>query len=628
MKWDDVVIITLNDISITGWDALRFVEANCQPIAINTTWDGLIRVNTNSPAESTKDQDVRSLLFSKLKDKAESLRFKTGKDFESEILPLARAEWNVFNVNRARLKIEFIYKHDPRSKDKKYLTDPEISVEVAFAGNKHLLASTTTSVTIKGVVDLGVVDTGKYIFTPDYSKLDPCKFDTVKYTLTDHASLEQEKFIKQRKPFYSAELDKLDLQDKQAIYLYPGDDKTVTFEVEPLYQKVQLIAQCLLAIPDRIYQPALKEKIIDNPKYSVEPNQPPKKVVDETDSNLPKDIAVDALKGQWKGKYHGLLDDKADMNARVNLVKATLNYAYTKAKNDPTILKVFMIPECYFQGVYGSYLIEDADHLFTQLLNLVGGVQWRDWVFVFGTVNFTFGEDVREMMNYSPVIRGGLGEATGASGSGGEKDTHLRLLQKLVNSAELLDASELIKKGGERRKPSVNDAVQFQATQNEEEVGIILSRLFDETSYKEAEDKTDLEFGKSKGLDSGQWKQLQEELKKDVKALGLTRVVRSIRLCNIQKTSDTLSDWVYSGFKDKKTAHLSSNQVFLIKDNPFQKIFDTSIKQEWESYWREMLKPEVRFKPPLTKLNWNKPSDIMGSNVPLCFSLNLLIHPV
>ena len=67
------------------------------------------------------------------------------------------------------------------------------------------------------------------------------------------------------------------------------------------------------------------------------------------------------LEGGWKGQYHGLIEDKADIDARVKLVEATLNYAHTVAENDATILKVFMLPECYFQGRYGSYLVGDPD---------------------------------------------------------------------------------------------------------------------------------------------------------------------------------------------------------------------------------------------------------------------------
>ncbi len=328
--------------------------------------------------------------------------------------------------------------------------------------------------------------------------------------------------------------------------------------------------------------------------------------------------ALNDLEGKWMGRYHGLYSDLDDMNARIGLVEATLKVAYKRAAKDPTILKVFMIPECYFQGRYGSYLLDSEEgsvsHLFTRLLNLVGEAKWRDWVFVFGTVNFTFGEAVREMMNYSPVIRGGLGPA-GQAGGGGEKDPQLRLIQKLTNSAELLDQSQLLhhlkeagesdgdsKKDGENeenpkedgesdedskdekyyevrkngevvvrqvtgvkkkdyhesRTPSVNDAVQFQASQNEEEVAKLLRRLLDvDEDFKDLESMTytNRHFGEIHRLEPIQWRQLKDELEKNVKQLGFTRVVRSIRKCQVAGLPGYLSKWGhFSGYKDKTEA--------------------------------------------------------------------------
>lgn len=594
MKWSNVQITDEKDKVYTGIDALRFVEDKCKPIAINTNWDGLIEVNTNSPSASTEDKEVRSVLFSRLKGKVKSLRFFKGTDFAKVTHPVGRAIPNLINVSRAKLKVEFIFKRDLESPSpRKFLEDSIVTVTASCAGSTGPLTSTITLTedTNKGVADFGVVDPGEYAITPDYSKLDKCKYDWTDET--------------------------------RNVVLEPLSVETVTFEVEPLYQKVQLIAHCLLTIPDfmlvlseedkkkvefketdgkksfefksklepfgnwslglidsevkakaniKVLAPKLltmKKKENENAYWRLEDIKDSIKdkiEIGEQKGSDPdsyafsfkprfekKDYKLEDLEAKWWGKYHGLEDDKADMRARIELVKATLEYAYTKAKDDPTILKVFMVPECFFQGRYGSYRVEDADYLFTRLLNLVGDVQWRDWIFVFGTVNLTFSEGkpgidegIREMMNYSPVIRGGLGSADKSGGSGGQSDEHLRLIQKLVNSAELLDKSNLVHHDKEARVPSVNEEVQFQATQGEEKVGVILADLLDKNPYfkdRKSDDFKDGDFGERHGLTPKQWAELKTELEKDVKALGLTRVVRSIRACKIESTPDDLSKW-------------------------------------------------------------------------------------
>ena len=88
----------------------------------------------------------------------------------------------------------------------------------------------------------------------------------------------------------------------------------------------------------------------------------------------------------WKGRYHGFTHDKTDIDHRVAFVADTLEKAFAEADKDPTVLKVFMLPECFFQGVYGAYLIDDASTLLTKLQELVAPAKWKDWVFSFGTV--------------------------------------------------------------------------------------------------------------------------------------------------------------------------------------------------------------------------------------------------
>ena len=286
------------------------------------------------------------------------------------------------------------------------------------------------------------------------------------------------------------------------------------------------------------------------------------------------------LKGGWMGQYHGLEDDKDDMTERINLVKATLELAYKKAKDDPVILKVFMIPECFFQGRYGAYRVEKADYLFSGLLKLVGDVKWKDWIFVFGTVNLTFGEGIREMMNYSPVIRGGLGSADKRGSSGAESDERLRLIQKLVNSAELLDDNQIIPHKSQARTPAVNDTVQFQPTENEEKVGRILKKLITEEP----------DFGEQHGLKKEYWDYLKTEFMEKERELGLTRVVRLIRGCQIAETPTALSGWV-SGYEDIVMAHLLPAKCINVTWN---RLIYRLINDGWTKYLNATMSPGKR----------------------------------
>lgn len=622
-------------------------------------------------------------------------------------LPYGSAATNTLNTPPQGIVVKFIYKRDPRSKTKTYLKDPVVSVTAAFMESAPLPIETKKDAD-QGIAVFDSLQVGRYTVTPDYSKLDVCQFD---YDSTP-----------------------------QDIVLAPGETKTVIFEVEPLYQKIQLVAHCLLAISDYKFvltdedkkkvevesgpngkqsfkfktfsQPAgfygaddlnpkfpiTKVKIESNPEdgsgtLTLKSHKLPDEyykledialdmvnVVEKTIVNNPRQAHIHEiiykpaksfndlilndedkkratlnhlgktrltlhkkpeqhgymsvadiddlknknaakieyinpdpdktyvykiqfkpkfneltyekkeLKGGWKGKYHGLEDDKADMKARLDLVSETLEQAYIKAKDDPKILKVFMIPECFFQGRYGSYLVVDADYLFSELLKMVGDVKWRDWMFVFGTVNLTFSEGtpgkdegIREMMNYSPVIRGGLGSADKSGSSGGQSDEHLRLIQKLVNSAELLDESEIIHHEKEARVPSVNEAVQFQATQNEEEIGSILEKLL----------KEDPDFGTRHGLPKELWQEVKVEFQKLKTEWGLTRLVRYIRDCNVQDKPTDLLKWGYfSGYENQTKKHLKNAKSVLASP---EMLIIRFIKDAWDKSNQDNkgVKPEI-----------------------------------
>lgn len=303
--------------------------------------------------------------------------------------------------------------------------------------------------------------------------------------------------------------------------------------------------------------------------------------------------SVKDLAGQWKAKYHGYPTDLKDIETRVAFVKETIEKAYARSEKDPTILKVFMIPECFFQGLYGAYLTEDASTLLGELQKLVSDVKWRDWVFSFGTVNGVFlgdqprsiteKQEIYEMVNNAPVIRGGLGELHAA----GKAST--RMIQKLVNSAELADYDSLIEdpevkkmrlnKDDNYRPQAVNENVQFHATVNDNKIARYLVQLLN--------DNREELFGLPKDVVSS----LKAALKELVKTLGIARVVRQIRTtANADVQGKPLTQWTFCAkdltkqvveplYRTRKTCLLTLDQATLMV-----------IRSEWNS-----LKPESEF---------------------------------
>ncbi len=855
MKWSDVQITDEKDKVYTGKEAKRFVAANCQPIAMRTTTDDVIIVNTRASSGTGDDRQVRLFLFTHLLGKAKSLKFLKGKDFQRESLPLARKDWNLVNVNPAKLKVQFIYKQDVEDLSApKFLEDSTVTVKALHAESNNLL----TMETVKGIADFGVRMPGKYKITADYPESDECKYDGIDKT--------------------------------RDVVLHPASTEIVEFEVEPLYQKVQFIAHCLLTIPNQIfveseedkakmliktesdgkrsfefqtnphkksmYQIAdlkpplppekaaisysketgigtlslkkiippieywkleevetdklpkevtikeklqdippvyrvefekgynpdplpavpgergtinkkrvdvttlsmqkkplsdeywtledldektldetlikIKEKIGDDPPvYAVEffdagpgdlkppvpsdkgrftteitnpieltlmqkPRQeefwkltelndhPNLKMINigepiKTNPNMyeftfkqgfdkdsldpllndekasivtfpackltlkkkPKDewwmkkdldpatldpekiefIGTESansktfrikfkpravfydtadLTGKWQAKYHGFVEDGDDIKARVKFVADTLEKAYVESKKEPTILKVFMIPECFFQGLYGAYITDDAAKLVEMLQKLVAGKKWKDWVFSFGTVNrvfeglppegMTHEKPIYEMANHAPVIRGGLGESSYAG------DGSTRLIQKLVNSAELADEADLIRDPRAKRRQAVNEEVQFEATENDEKAAKFLERLL-QVDRKEGSPGT-LFIG-GKGLPSQLWrnppeilasefKGLKEQIEEFISKQGMARIIRQIRIsANNKVNARPLKDWAYCATDANLDTYLPTPEqaTLLVLKTQWNKLYAESEfnKSEWEN---------------------------------------------
>ena len=496
----------------------------------------------------------------------------------------------VFPIGRkAKLKVEIVYKYDPD----KHLRDKEdgvVPVKLEFQGNDFKPAATLPDVnTQNGVADFPSLSPGKYKVTPDFTKLDRCKFDCT--------------------------------AESREVEVFPGVDDPVIFKVEPLYQKVQFIGHTLLTIPTQVYEAAPEDAnkldITTPPsgkrtfafRSEVDPGIPytkydflklvcpdgatvetkayfstsgagtklmlrkktPASLGSWTLADLHADLRDTAkiefdlnmfatfkvkpdvmkpfmasdLKGVWKARYHGYVDDNEDITHRMALVDDTLKKALAQADKDPTVLKVFMIPECFFQGLYGAYLVDGASTLLTKLQALVAPAKWKDWVFSFGTVNSVFAplppkgagysREVYEMQNHAPVIRGG------SAAFGGSHDACTRMIQKLVNSAELAD--DLIVDARATRRQAINAEVQFTDTQNDHEVGKLLMRILNDETANQAPGTF---FTTSKGLPAEWWPNLMASLRALMSSWGLTRVTRAIRVAdNTPVDSKPLGEWMW-----------------------------------------------------------------------------------
>lgn len=112
-----------------------------------------------------------------------------------------------------------------------------------------------------------------------------------------------------------------------------------------------------------------------------------------------------------KKNYAGLSNLQDDIQARIALIKRALEIAFSKASTDKSVLKVFMVPEFFFRGSEGAYLVDNVELIASKLSTLVEDSQWQDWLFVFGTI-LGFCEQYNStdkiVFNYSLIQKGGL----------------------------------------------------------------------------------------------------------------------------------------------------------------------------------------------------------------------------
>ena len=483
MKWDQIEITGNDNIIHKGEKARKFVEANCPNASIRTYSAGKISVELPE-GTSVKPEIVRGHLEDILHGKAKGLKVKIGGKPIVVNFPVGRAVKNVVNVNLAKLKVQFIFKRDQDDlSPKKFLEDERVTVKALREGSTNPLIKVTN----KGIADFGVVIPGKYTIT--FSDLDECKYDwtdetrnvvlqplsvetiefqveplyqQVQFIAHCLATIPHQTFVKTveddemlevgdsgGKRTFKFKIKRKDMGKWSFGLLDPAVKNKATYQAlkKELTMKSKGVGLEFWSIDD------IKDGIKDKLEYTGQKLGDPNTYVGITFKPRFEESEYTAgdLTGKWKGKYHGDVDDIKDITARVKFIEDTLEKSYNKSDKKPTVLKVFMVPECYFQGLYGAYISDDAAKLVEDLQNAVKDKKWKDWIFSFGTVNREFlglqpkivtaeaNKTIYEMANHAPVIRGGLGDPKSSAGDS------TRLIQKLINSAELADEGELIR---------------------------------------------------------------------------------------------------------------------------------------------------------------------------------------
>jgi hypothetical protein len=549
---------------------------------------------------------------------------------ESRDVDVAGDDDAVFEIGRkATLKVVIVYKHDRdcRLRDKE---DGVVPIKLEFLGNDFKPAATLPDVSTKdGIADFRSLSPGKYKITPDFTKLESSKFDHTPETREvevfpggDDVIFEVEPLY-QKVQFIGHTLLTIPTQvfepapqdaDKLEITTAPNGKRTFKYKSRVIpgepYDKFYFTSalndgpcknRAYFSTKGNATTLVLKKKtpaslgswtladldplLSDTSKVEFGPGM----VANfKMKSSVTEEFMASDLKGVWKARYHGCLKDPDDIAKRIAFVADTLEKAYAQAKRDPTVLKVFMLPECFFQGLYGAYLVDDASALLTKLQELVAEPKWKDWVFSFGTINsvfaalppkdVTYTRPIYEMRNHAPVIRGGLGAGKAGKGHG---DTSTRMIQKLVNSAELAD--DLIVNPNATRLQAINADVQFSDTENDNKVGKLLMQVLND---ERATGAPGTHFT-GQGLPPGWLANLIESLHAILGIWGLPRVTRAIRVAdNSAVNAKPLAEWMYvasdGSVNNKSVSVLEKDAVLIVIEQQWKTQFTDSLVENWQ----------------------------------------------
>ena len=117
--------------------------------------------------------------------------------------------------------------------------------------------------------------------------------------------------------------------------------------------------------------------------------------------------------------YLGVEPPQNDIDARCTLMMRAITTAKNKiplaSPPESGVLNVFMAPEFFFRGNKGAYDMDNVSYAIEKLQKMVAADEWKDWVFVFGTIlGFSSSDntDKKEVYNFSLIQQGGV-----ASGS-------------------------------------------------------------------------------------------------------------------------------------------------------------------------------------------------------------------
>ncbi len=143
-------------------------------------------------------------------------------------------------------------------------------------------------------------------------------------------------------------------------------------------------------------------------------------------------------KGQWKQEYNGYDDIEMDIERRVKILREAIEVAIIKADKSENFLKIFMIPEMFFQPKIGAYSPEKGSEIISKLQNLVRDQKWKDWIFVFGTILQLSGEKPEGKIgvkNFSLVQKGGFDKE--------DPSKYSCIIEKVKSSGEFIKDNEL-----------------------------------------------------------------------------------------------------------------------------------------------------------------------------------------
>jgi hypothetical protein len=129
------------------------------------------------------------------------------------------------------------------------------------------------------------------------------------------------------------------------VDLAPGEEETVTLKVELVFKKVRFIAYCLATIAKQIWtgNNTLVQDFRQTPAHQN---------CDDESAYVWWGKRMQAAKASWKYKYNGKRNDREDIGARIDTLKAAIAKAAAEIQTTTgdDELKVFVAPECFSWG--------------------------------------------------------------------------------------------------------------------------------------------------------------------------------------------------------------------------------------------------------------------------------------